>query len=93
MVVSFLGIPSSWKTIIFSTLGVLIIIMALLLRKDITTGALCLHLTKEKHTNSYKQNGALRDNSPKDTDNPEIKHEKKNEDEHEHTKPSTELKE
>jgi len=57
---SFLGIPSSWKTVIFSILGVLVIIVTLLVRRDITTGALCLHLTEEKHTNSYKQNGVLR---------------------------------
>ena len=63
ILVSFLGIPSSWKTIAFSILGALIITMALLLRKDITTGALCLHLTEEKHTDSYSQNGVLRSNN------------------------------
>lgn len=62
LIVSFLGIPSSWKTVVFSVLGVLIIAVTLLVRRDITTGALCLHLTEEKHTNSYKQNGALRSN-------------------------------
>ena len=61
LITSFLGIPSSWKTISFSVLGVLIVIVALLLRRDITTGALCLHLTEEKHTDSYKQNGVLRE--------------------------------
>ncbi len=57
--VSLLGIPSSWKTIIFGVLGVSVIIIALLLRRDIATGALCMNLTEERHTNSYKQNGAL----------------------------------
>lgn len=65
IVVSFLGIPSSWKTIVFSIIGVLIIITALLLRKDITSGALCLHLTEEKQTDSYKQNAPLRSNNLK----------------------------
>lgn len=60
VVTSFLGIPSSWKTIVFSALGVLIIVIALLLRKDIATGALCLHLTEEKQTDSYRQNGVFR---------------------------------
>jgi len=73
VIVSFLGIPSSWKTIIFSILGVLIITVALLLRKDITTGALCLHLTKEKHTNSYKQNGVLRSTTHTDSHSSETK--------------------
>ncbi len=63
VIVSFLGIPSSWKTIIFSLLGVLIITVTLLLRRDITTGALCMHLNKDKHTDSYKQNGMLHDSS------------------------------
>jgi len=44
---------------VFSILGVLIIIVSLSLRKDITTGALCMHLTEGKYTNSYRQNGPL----------------------------------
>ena len=76
--VSFLGIPSSWKTIIFSALGVLIIIIALLLRKDIATGALCMHLTREKQTNSYKQNGMLRDNSHNDKERSKKESKKEN---------------
>jgi hypothetical protein len=71
IVVSFLGIPSSWKTIVFSIIGVLIITTALFLRKDITSGALCLHLTEEKQTDSYKQNAVMRNNSI------EISHENK----------------
>ena len=63
VIVSFFGVPSSWKTVIFSALGVLIIIVTLLLRRDIATGALCLSLSKERHTDSYKQNGMLQDNS------------------------------
>ncbi len=61
--VSILGIPSSWKTIIFGVLGIIIIIITLLIRRDITTGALCMHLTEERQTNSYKQNGALQNKS------------------------------
>ncbi|MEX0651977.1 MAG: hypothetical protein WD509_00700 [Candidatus Paceibacterota bacterium] len=60
IIVSFLGIPSSWKTVAFSILGVLVVTLALLLRKDITSGALCLHLTEEKRTDSYAQSGVLR---------------------------------
>jgi len=58
-IVSFLGIPSSWKTIIFGVLGVLIMMIALFLRRDIATGALCMHLAEEKQTDSYTQNGML----------------------------------
>ncbi|MCW9054535.1 MAG: tetraspanin family protein [Candidatus Pacebacteria bacterium] len=61
---SFLGIPGSWKMVIFNFLGLLIIITAALLRRDITSGSLCAHLTEEKHTDSYRQTGVLR---PDDT--------------------------
>lgn len=60
VVSSFLGVPSSWKTIIFGVLGVLIIAVAMLLRKDITSGALCMHLMEEKQTDSYRQSGVLK---------------------------------
>lgn len=57
---SLLGVPGSWKTVIFSILGLLIIVVALLLRRDITSGSLCTHLHEEKSTDSYTQNGVLR---------------------------------
>ena len=59
---SFLGVPGSWKTAIFSVLGLLIVIVAVFLRKDIASGSLCTHLQEEKRTDSYTQNGALRHN-------------------------------
>lgn len=65
---SFLGVPSSWKTVIFGVLGILIIVIALLLRRDIASGALCLHLTEDKHTDSYRQNGVLREEKKTKTD-------------------------
>lgn len=61
---TFLGIPGSWKTIVFSVLGLLIIVTASLLRKDIVSGAVCTHLTEEKQTDSYRQSGALRHHDP-----------------------------
>jgi hypothetical protein len=86
--VSFLGIPSSWKTIAFSILGASIIAMALFLRRDITSGALCLHLTEDKHTDSFKQNGALRDTNNKDAGSEKKDDEKENE----YEKSTTEIK-
>ncbi len=71
---TFLGVPSSWKTIIFNILGLLIIVTALLLRKDITSGAICTHLTAEKHTDSYTQSSVLtehNENSETRTEDPE----------------------
>lgn len=82
VIVSFFGIPSSWKTIVFSILGILIIIVTLFLRRDIATGALCLHLTREKQTDSYKQNGMLQNDNHENgyNNNLEDTHEEKTED-------------
>lgn len=57
---AFLGVPSSWKTIIIGALGVLTVAIALMLRKDIATGAICMHLQENVHTDSYVQNGLLK---------------------------------
>ena len=59
VVVSFFGIPSSWKTVIFAVLGLSVIITTALLRKDMTTGELCMHLEEDTKTDSYTQNGAF----------------------------------
>ena len=59
VVSGFLGVPSSWKTVIIAALGLGVIGVALALRKDITSGTLCLHLQEEKKTDSYAQNGMI----------------------------------
>jgi hypothetical protein len=56
---SFLGIPSSWKTIIVSLLAIGIVALASLLRRDITSGAVCMHLQSEQKTDVYTQNSVL----------------------------------
>jgi hypothetical protein len=59
VVTSFLGIPSSWKTIVVSLLALGVVSLALMLRKDIASGAICLHLQSDQKTDVYAQNGAL----------------------------------
>ena len=56
---SFLGIPSSWKTLLVGVLGLAVVVVALLLQRDIASGTLCMHLEEDKRTDSYAQNGAI----------------------------------
>lgn len=59
VVIPFLGVPDSWKTVAFILIGFGIITAALLLRKDIASGEICTHLQEEKKTDSYSQNGMI----------------------------------
>lgn len=56
---TFLGVPSAWKTVLFWALGLGIIVTAAILRKDIASGAICLHLSEDQKTDSYSQNGMI----------------------------------
>jgi uncharacterized protein (DUF58 family) len=59
IIVSFLGIPSSWKTVVVSLFALGVVVLAVLLRKDIASGSICLHLQSEHKTDVYAQNSAL----------------------------------
>lgn len=59
LLIPYLGIPRSWKTVAFSLLGLAIIATSLLLKREIVSGSMCAHLREEKHTDSYSQNGPV----------------------------------
>lgn len=76
IIVPFLGLPSAWKTIIFALLGVGIVIVTLMLRRDIASGELYIHLQKDTKTDSYAQNGVLTEKYRDTTEKHGTKYEK-----------------
>ena len=56
----FLGIPSSWKTVIFVVSGLIIAILSFLLRGNLSLTAYSKHNKEERRTDTFAENSLTR---------------------------------
>lgn len=69
VIIPFLGIPTSWKNVVFVGVGLTISGFAYLLQKDMNNGE---HARVEKRTETFVENGIRKSDSFVKTENEEI---------------------
>ena len=68
-VVPFLGFPGTWKTVIFITSGLGIVILTFLLRRDVISYVSRITSHKKRNTDVYVENGVKDKHQPENLNN------------------------